>query len=67
MKLADIADNSAPERLALLDPATRRRLRKKYRLALGILLPGPDETEIPETAPAPDDPGTAPAKELDPR
>lgn len=30
VKRADIADNSDPERLALLDPATAQRLRRKY-------------------------------------
>lgn len=38
VKLADIADNSNEERLALLDKATADRLRRKYakaRIALG--------------------------------
>lgn len=38
VKLADIADNSDPERLAVLDDATRARLTQKYakaRKALG--------------------------------
>lgn len=30
VKLADLAHNSDPERLAVLDPATRDRLRQKY-------------------------------------
>ena len=30
IKLADLADNSDPQRLARLDDATRRRLRAKY-------------------------------------
>lgn len=34
VKEADIADNSDPERLALLDPDTRRRLSDKYASAL---------------------------------
>lgn len=33
VKLADVADNSAPERLAVLDDATRDRLTEKYRKA----------------------------------
>ena len=33
VKLADIADNSDPERLAALDDGTRARLREKYRKA----------------------------------
>ena len=39
VKRADIADNSSPERLAVLDEATRQRLTLKYakaREALGI-------------------------------
>ncbi|PCJ95927.1 MAG: phosphohydrolase [Hyphomicrobiales bacterium] len=38
VKLADIADNSDPERLAKLDEKTRQRLKKKYETALEILL-----------------------------
>lgn len=34
VKLADVADNSAAERLALLDEATRERLKLKYGAAL---------------------------------
>lgn len=34
VKLADIADNSDPVRLAGLDSATRERLQRKYRHAL---------------------------------
>ena len=37
VKLADLADNSAPLRLALLDPATRDRLSAKYARARAIL------------------------------
>ena len=37
VKLADIADNSLPERLALLDVPTRQRLEQKYAKALRIL------------------------------
>lgn len=40
VKLADIADNTDPERTALLDPATRGRLAEKYtnaRRALGAM------------------------------
>ena len=39
VKAADIADNSNPLRLALLDPETRARLEEKYakaRVALGL-------------------------------
>jgi (p)ppGpp synthase/HD superfamily hydrolase len=34
VKLADIADNMSPERLARLDTATQERLRAKYESAL---------------------------------
>lgn len=34
VKRADIADNMSPDRLALLDPATREQLRTKYESAL---------------------------------
>jgi (p)ppGpp synthase/HD superfamily hydrolase len=37
VKRADIADNTSPARLALLDPATQDRLRAKYARALEIL------------------------------
>ena len=37
VKLADIADNADPARLALLDPATRSRLEAKYAAALRAL------------------------------
>ncbi|WP_367131300.1 HD domain-containing protein [Saccharothrix sp. HUAS TT1] len=37
VKRADIADNTSPDRLARLDPATRDRLRAKYARALLIL------------------------------
>lgn len=37
VKLADIADNSDPERLAKLEPETARRLRRKYAKALRML------------------------------
>lgn len=37
VKRADIADNTSPPRLALLDEATQERLRAKYARALGIL------------------------------
>lgn len=39
VKLADIADNSDPERLARLPEETQRRLRRKYVGALKILVP----------------------------
>ena len=38
VKLADIADNSDPERLAKLDEKTRVRLKMKYETALETLL-----------------------------
>lgn len=37
VKLADIADNLDPDRLYKLDADTRRRLEKKYRLAIVAL------------------------------
>ena len=37
VKRADIADNSAPERLALLDTATAERLRRKYADSIRLL------------------------------
>lgn len=37
VKLADLADNSDPERLALLDEATRTRLAAKYAVAYEAL------------------------------
>lgn len=37
VKIADVADNSLPERLAALDPATASRLATKYRLAMKAL------------------------------
>jgi len=37
VKLADIADNTDPERTKLLDPATCETLRQKYRHALECL------------------------------
>ncbi len=37
VKLADIADNSDPERLAKLDAKTAGRLRRKYAKALRLL------------------------------
>ena len=42
VKLADVADNADPARLALLDPATRTRLEDKYAAARRALaLPPP--------------------------
>lgn len=38
IKLADIADNNNPERLALLEPEMRERLRNKYAFALEFIL-----------------------------
>jgi (p)ppGpp synthase/HD superfamily hydrolase len=37
VKLADIASNTDPARMALLDQPTRSRLRDKYRTALTVL------------------------------
>jgi (p)ppGpp synthase/HD superfamily hydrolase len=37
VKLADIASNTDPARMALLDEATRSRLSEKYRTALALL------------------------------
>ncbi len=37
VKLSDIADNSSPDRMKLLDDATRLRLTKKYKDALAAL------------------------------
>jgi (p)ppGpp synthase/HD superfamily hydrolase len=37
VKTADIADNTDPERLALLDPVTRERLTAKYEKARELL------------------------------
>jgi (p)ppGpp synthase/HD superfamily hydrolase len=45
VKLADIADNSDEARLALLDPKTADRLRRKYRRALEML--GQQQTTPP--------------------
>lgn len=38
VKLADVADNQDPARLARLDPATRTRLRRKYERATAVLV-----------------------------
>lgn len=40
VKLADIADNADESRLALLDPKTAERLRRKYAKALAALSDG---------------------------
>lgn len=40
VKLADIADNSSEERLALLDEKTAARLRRKYANAISALTGG---------------------------
>ena len=37
VKRADVADNSDPERLARLDPATAARLRRKYAESIGLM------------------------------
>ena len=37
VKLADIADNSDPSRLSVLDEATRERLERKYRHAREVV------------------------------
>lgn len=39
VKMADIASNSNPMRLSLLDVQTQHRLRMKYKLARSILAP----------------------------
>lgn len=44
VKLADIADNTDPQRQAQLDEPTRLRLKRKYRHARANLLP-PDSVE----------------------
>lgn len=41
VKYADLDDNSAPDRLALLDPETRDRLLEKYAHAREALARGP--------------------------
>lgn len=43
VKLADIADNSSEERLALLDEKTAARLRRKYAKALQALTGGGEQ------------------------
>jgi (p)ppGpp synthase/HD superfamily hydrolase len=40
VKTADIADNTDPERVAQLDPATRERLQEKYARARALLAAG---------------------------
>ena len=50
VKLADIADNSDPARLARLDEATRARLSEKYAKALAALsaaAPAPVVSDVP--------------------
>ncbi len=37
VKRADVADNTAPQRTAQLDPATRRRLESKYAQTVAFL------------------------------
>ncbi|MEU1126555.1 HD domain-containing protein [Streptomyces sp. NPDC005899] len=39
IKESDLAHNADPERLAVLDPATRARLAEKYALMRGLLAP----------------------------
>ena len=46
VKFADMADNAAPERLAVLDPAERTRLSEKYATARTLL------TQLAESADA---------------
>lgn len=41
VKLADISDNSNPDRLAKLDPETRERLTQKYAYAVKVLVSKP--------------------------
>lgn len=38
VKIADVLDNAAPERLEFLDERTRERLRRKYDKALSLLV-----------------------------
>jgi hypothetical protein len=38
VKIADVTDNTAPDRFADLEPPTADRLRAKYRRAMGVLL-----------------------------
>jgi (p)ppGpp synthase/HD superfamily hydrolase len=40
VKTADLADNTDPQRLALLEDATRERLQTKYARARQLLAPG---------------------------
>ena len=44
VKLADINDNSDPERLSRLDQPTRERLEAKYAWAINRSQPRPDTT-----------------------
>ncbi|AKU18072.1 HD domain-containing protein [Luteipulveratus mongoliensis] len=46
VKLADLDDNSDPERLALLDEATRERLTRKYAHARQRLAQGAESPEL---------------------
>jgi len=45
VKLADVADNSDPARLALLNEATRSRLQKKYARAMRYLMPESEKAQ----------------------
>lgn len=45
VKLADLRDNSAPARLALLDPTTRARLEATYRHDIGVLTAATGSTD----------------------
>lgn len=47
VKLADIADNSDPERLAALDEATSSRLTAKYDKARAALAAAASSTDVP--------------------
>lgn len=42
VKIADIQDNTSPERVAKLDPAVQARLAEKYAKALDLLGPAPE-------------------------
>lgn len=43
VKAADIAHNADPQRLAVLDEPTARRLARKYAVMRGLLGLGPDD------------------------
>ncbi|MGO1049398.1 HD domain-containing protein [Crossiella sp. CA198] len=49
VKHADIADNSGPDRMGRLDPATQDRLRAKYAKALSLLAEYRTDQDKPQT------------------